>query len=133
MKRNLLAGAFGGLSLLTVPSLASAQNWVPGSEIAGQSAQVTTNGVTNTVYFDQGGAARIMSPGGKTVSGTWAAANGQLCLNSSGASECWPYSNAFQTGVPVTLISTCSSSSTWTANATNPPPPPMQTREGERG
>ena len=95
-------------------------------------ARVTTNGVTNTVYLDQGGTARIVSPGGTTVTGTWAATNGQLCLNTGVASECWPYSNAFQTGVPVTLVSTCNSSSTWTANGTNPPPP-MQSREGERG
>ena len=133
MNRTLVAGAFGGLSLLAVPSVAAAQGWIPGAEIAGQSMQVTTNGVTNTVYLDQGGAARIVSPGGTTVSGTWAATNGQLCLNAGAASECWPYANAFQTGVPVTLVSTCSTSSTWLANATNPPPPPMQSREGERG
>jgi len=53
MKRTLVTGALGGLSLMAVPSVAAAQVWVPGSEIAGQSAQVTTNGVTNTVYFDE--------------------------------------------------------------------------------
>ncbi|HEX6219318.1 MAG TPA: hypothetical protein VFZ35_08615 [Sphingomicrobium sp.] len=132
MKREFIAGAIGGLTLFGAPSLAFAQAWVPGSEIAGQSAQVTTNGVTNTVYFDPGGAARIVSPGGTTVAGTWAAANGQLCLSAGAARECWPYANAFQTGVPVTVVSTCNASSTWTANATNPPPP-MQSREGERG
>ena len=133
MKRKFVAGAIGGLSFLALPTVAAAQSWVPGAEIAGQSAQVTTNGVTNTVYFDQGGAARIVSAGGTSVSGTWAATNGQLCLNTGAAQECWPYSNAFQTSVPVTLVSSCNSTSTWTANGTNAPPPPMQSREGERG
>jgi hypothetical protein len=35
--------------------------WVPGTEITGQSVQVETNGVTNTVYFDPGGVARIQT------------------------------------------------------------------------
>jgi hypothetical protein len=132
MKRKLIAGAVSGLSLLAVPSIAAAQVWVPGTEIAGQSAQVTTNGVTNTVYFDPGGAARIVSAGGTTVNGTWAASSGQLCLSTAAGRECWPYANAFQTGVPMTLVSTCNSSSTWTANGVNMPPP-ASSREGERG
>ncbi|HVH37977.1 MAG TPA: hypothetical protein VM757_05250 [Sphingomicrobium sp.] len=132
MKREWIAGACGGLSLLVFPMVAAAQTWVPGSEIAGQSARVTTNGVTNTVYFDQGGTARIVSPGGTTVNGTWAATNGQLCLNNGAASECWPYANAFQMGVPVTMVSTCSGTSTWVANGVNMPPP-APAREGERG
>lgn len=132
MNISWIAGTCAGISLLAIPSVAVAQTWVPGSEIAGQSARVTTNGVTNTVHFDPGGAARIVSPGGMTVNGTWAAMNGQLCLNNGAASECWPYANAFQMGVPVTLVSTCSSSSTWVANGVNPPPP-SPAREGERG
>ena len=133
MTRELVAGALSGVALFAVPSIAAAQVWVPGTEISGQSAQVTANGVTNTVYFDQGGTARIVSPRGTTVNGTWAASNGQLCLNTGAAQECWPYANAFQMGVPMTLISTCNQSSTWTANGVNAPPPPMQSREGERG
>jgi hypothetical protein len=133
MKRKLVVMGLGGLSVLVAPSVAAAQAWAPGSEIVGQSAQVTTNGVTNMVHFDPGGAARIVTPGGTTIAGTWAAANGQLCLNTGAARECWPYANAFQMGVPVTLVSTCNSSSTWTANGVNAPPPPMQSREGERG
>ena len=131
MRRMLVMGCSVGVTFLAMPSLASAQVWVPGTEIAGQSAQVTTNGVTNTVYFDPGGAARIVSAGGSTINGTWAALNGQLCLNTGAAQECWPYANAFQMGVPVTLVSSCNSSSTWTANGVNAPP--MQSREGERG
>ena len=57
------------------------QGWAPGSEITGQSVQVETNGVTNTVYFDPGGGARIQTPGGNIVPGTWSAANGRLCLS----------------------------------------------------
>ena len=132
MTRKLVTGVIYGVSLFGMSSVAAAQSWVPGAEIAGQSAQVTTNGVTNTVYFDQGGTARIVTPSGTTVNGTWAAASGQLCLNTGAARECWPYANAFQMGVPVTLVSTCNSSSTWTANGVNSPPP-MQSKEGERG
>ena len=102
--------------------------WTPGSEIAGQSVQVTTNGVTNTVYLDQGGAARVVSPGGNTVQGNWTAANGQLCLSVGGGQECWPYASPFQAGQPVTLTSSCNSTSTWLASNTNGPPP-----RGERG
>ena len=132
MKRSWISGAFGGLSLLVLPTVAAAQTWVPGSEIAGQSAQVTTNGVTNTVYFDQGGTARIVSPGGTTVNGTWAATNGQLCLNNGAASECWPYAQPFQAGQPLSLTSSCNAASRWTALSTNMAPP-AQVGAGERG
>jgi hypothetical protein len=92
---------------------------------------VTTNGVTNTVYLDAGGSARIMTPGGNTIAGTWTAANGQLCLNNGTAQECWPYAAPFQANQPVTLTSSCNSTSTWLASATNAPPPPPS--KGERG
>jgi len=73
--------------------------WTPGSEIVGQSVQVNTNGTVNTVYFDQGGVARIMTPGGTSVPGRGTAANQQLCLDiGTGNAECWPYRSAFQTG-----------------------------------
>src|SRR5438093_13609475 len=87
------------------------------SEIVGQPVQVTTNGVTNTVYLDNGGTARIISPGGRTVAGTWTAANGQLCLNNGAAQECFPYTAPFQAGQPLTLTSSCGQSSTWLASA----------------
>ena len=101
------------------------------AEVVGQPIQVTTNGVTNTVYLDPGGTARIITPGGNTVPGSWTAANGQLCLSASGANECWPYTAPFQPGQPLTLASSCNSSSTWLASATNGPPPPPA--RGERG
>lgn len=116
--------------IVSVPGIALAQA-VPGSEIVGQPVTVTTNGVSNTVYLDPGGTARIMTPGGNTVPGTWSAANGQLCLSTGAAQECWPYASPFQAGQPVTLTSSCGSSSTWLASSTNAPP--AQGERGERG
>jgi hypothetical protein len=104
--------------------------WAPASEVVGQPIQVTTNGVTNTVYLDAGGNARMISAGGRTVNGTWTAANSQLCLNSGAAQECFPYAAPFQAGTPVTVTSSCNATSTWLAQATNVPPP---TSAGERG
>ena len=131
MKLGLVGRAAVGVALVTaLPAVAFAQ---AASEIIGQPIQVTTNGVTNTVYLDAGGTARIMTPGGNTVSGTWTAANGQLCLNNGTAQECWPYTTPFQAGQPLTLTSSCNSTSTWLAASTNAPPPPPPARKGERG
>ena len=66
---------------MMAPSLASAQMWTPGPEIVEQSMQVSTNGTVNTVYFNQGSAARILTLLGTTVPGRWTAANQQLCLD----------------------------------------------------
>ena len=133
MKIGFVGRAIAGLTLMTaLPGIAYAQ---AATEIIGQPIQVTTNGVTNTVYLDAGGTARIMTPGGNTVPGTWTAANAQLCLNNGTAQECWPYAAPFVAGQPVTLTSSCNSTSTWLAAATNtpPPPPPAQGQRGERG
>ncbi len=114
-----------------LPVAAFAQTgWTPGSEIVGQPVQVTTNGVTNTVYLDAGGTARIMTPGGQAVPANWTAANGQLCLANGTANECWPYGSPFQAGNAVTLTSSCNATSTWLAASTNAPPP---VERGERG
>jgi hypothetical protein len=107
--------------MIALPGVALAQT---GAEVVGQPIQVTTNGVTNTVFLDPGGSARILTPGGNTVAGTWAAANGQLCLSTGGGQECWPYASPFQAGQPLTLSSSCGQSSTFLASATNAPPPP---------
>lgn len=131
MKTMLIARAAAGLAVITVPGVALAQSWVPGSEIVGQPVTVTTNGVSNTVYLDPGGTARIMTPGGNTVAGTWSAANGQLCLGNGAAQECFPYASPFQAGTPVTLASSCGSTSSWLASSTNAPP--AQGQRGERG
>ncbi len=113
--------AAGLTALLALSGVAFAQD---GSEIIGQPVQVTTNGVTNTVYLDPGGRARVLTPAGNMVPGNWSIANGQLCLSAAGAQECWPYTAPFQAGQPLTLASSCNQSSTWLAPTTNTAPPP---------
>ena len=130
MKRFLARVTLLTISAI-VPAAALAQaGWTPGAEIIGQPIQVTTNGVTNTVYLDSGGQMRIITPGGNTVPGTWSAANGQLCISAGGAQECVPYNAAFQPQQPQTLTSSCNSVQTWLAQATNNP---NQALKGERG
>jgi hypothetical protein len=133
MKSEFVVRSAAALIAMTaVPGVAFAQaGWVPGSEIVGQPIQVTTNGTTNTIYLDQGGAARLVTPAGNTVPGTWQAANGQLCVSNGSAQECFPYNGPFQAGQPQTLTSSCNSTSTWLAQATNQAP--VQGQKGERG
>ena len=131
MGKRVFTKAIVGAMFLGAPTAGLTQNWVPGSEITGQSVQVETNGVTNTVYFDPGGAARIQTPAGNTVPGSWAAANGQLCLTTGAAQECWPYAQPFQAGQPLSLTSSCNAASRWTALSTNMAP--VQAGAGERG
>jgi hypothetical protein len=131
MITRALTKSMVGILLLSAPATSFAQ-WAAGSEIVGQSVQVETAGVTNTVYFDAGGAARIQTPAGKIVPGTWNAANGQLCLSAGGPQECWPYARPFQAGQQVSLMSSCNAASRWTALGTNQAPPAQQS-EGERG
>ena len=61
--RTLLSVSLGVVALGALPAAALAQAWTPGSEIVGQSVQVTTNGVTNTVYLDPGGSRADHHPG----------------------------------------------------------------------
>ena len=132
MTKRLLAQGLTCAFLAAAAMPAMAQTvWTPGAEIIGQAVQVQTNGVTNTVYFDAGGQARIMTPGGNTIPATWTAANQQLCLNTGAAQECWAYNSPFQAGQPQTLTSSCNQSSTWLASSTNAPP--AQGQRGERG
>ena len=131
MNIKLTAALVATATSVVAPSVASAQAWTPGSEIVGQSVQVSTNGTVNTVYFDQGGTARIMTPSGNSVPGRWSVANQQLCLDVGGGSpECWPYRSAFQAGQNVSLTSSCNVTSQWLANSTNMP---EQQRMPERG
>lgn len=133
MGKSEIIKAVAGALLLGAPVAGLTQTgWVPGSEIAGQSVQIETNGVTNTVFFDPGGVARIQTPGGNIVPGTWTASSGQLCLTTGAAQECWPYAQPFQAGQQITLTSSCNSASRWTALGTNTPPP-VQQGAGERG
>lgn len=131
MTKRLTASKLMMMALISAPAAGVAQTWVPGSEIVGQSVVVETNGVANTVYFDAGGRARIVSPQGRVVDAAWTAANNNLCLNSGAASECWPYSQAFQAGQRVTLTSNCQAVSNWMPNNTNAPP--VQEVMQERG
>jgi len=124
------------LALVIAPAAgAVAQTgWTPGSEIVGQTLQVSTNGTTNSVTFNGDGTASIMSPGGTATPATWSAANNMLCLSTGGPQECWPYTQAFQAGQQLALTSNCQSVSTWMASMTNQaPPPPQQQPMGERG
>lgn len=131
MKSSIsVRSAAAAFAIVALPSAAFAQNWAPGAEILGQPVQVTTNGTTNTVFLDAGGTARIITPNGTTIPGTWTAASGQLCLSNGAAQECWPYNSPFQPGQPQTLTSSCASTSTWLAQATNQP---TSTPRGERG
>jgi hypothetical protein len=120
-----------GVGLLFGGGAAAAQSWTPGSEIVGQSVQIETNGVVNTVTFNPDGTASIMTPGGRMVPANWSATGGQLCLNASGAQECFPYAQAFQAGQPVTATSSCGATSRWLANSINQPP--QSQPAGERG
>jgi hypothetical protein len=132
MSKRLVASRMIVAAMVVLPAAAVAQEWVPGTEIVGQSVVVETNGIANTVYFDPGGAARIVSPAGKVVNASWTAANHNLCLNSGVASECWPYAQAFQAGQRVTLTSSCQAVSNWLFNGTNAPPAKAAAM-GERG
>ena len=132
MRITSVAKAVGGACLVLAPIAAASAQWVPGAEITGQSIQVETGGVVNTVYFDPGGVARITTPAGTQVQGSWTVANQMLCLESgANVQECWPYRSAFQAGQPVTLTSSCNATSNWVANAVNQPP--EMRSGGERG
>lgn len=117
--------------LLACGTAGAAQSWTPGSEIAGQTVQVETNGVVNNVTFNPDGTASIMSPGGRVVPANWSATGNQLCLMSGGATECFPYAQAFQAGQPVSLTSSCNATSRWLASSVNQAP--VQRPAGERG
>ena len=130
MKTRRAAELLGAVALLSIPAGAFGQ-WAPGSEIVGQAVQVETNGVVNMVHFDPGGLARIVSPAGSVVPGTWSATGGQICLSAAGATECWPYTQAFMTGQAVQLTSSCRSLSTWMPQGTNQPS--VAPTSGERG
>ncbi|MCW3796974.1 hypothetical protein OMW55_04030 [Sphingomonas sp. BN140010] len=120
-----------GLAALASGGVAAAQTWTPGSEIVGQSVQVETNGVVNTITFNGDGTAAIQTPSGRSVPATWTANGGRLCLTAGGGSECFPYARAFQAGQPVQATSSCGATSRWLANGVNQP---AQSRvAGERG
>lgn len=115
-----------GVAAISMATAASAQ-WVPGMEITGQQVQVETNGVLNTITFDQGGVAHISSPSGATVvDATWRAEGGKLCLQTSSTFDCYPYRAPFTARQPVSLMSDCGVMSRWTPLST-------AVAQGERG
>jgi len=131
MRPVLLRAAFFGAAVATpIATVAAQAGWTPGSEIVGQTVQVQTNGVVNSIAFNADGTATITTPSGTTVPGTWSTANNMLCLSANGGQECWPYSQPFQAGQQVALTSSCNQVSTFTPQSTNPP---MQRSGGERG
>jgi hypothetical protein len=124
------AAAAFAVCVAPVTAVIAQPAWVPGAEITGQSVQVTTNGVTDTVMFGPGGQATITTPGGRVVPATWSAAGGNLCLSANGGQECWPYARPFMAGQQVALTSNCGSADTFLAPNTNAP---MPRSSGERG
>lgn len=118
-----------------IPTIAAAQSWSPGSEIVGQPVTVTTNGISDTVYLNADGTARIITPGGREVPASWTSNGGQLCLRTGMGSECWQPQTPLQAGQPVTWASNCNAATTWLASAVNTPapPPPVAQPAGERG
>lgn len=126
----LKVAIFGAVVAAPAGVVVAQAGWVPGSEIAGQTLQVQTQGVLNTVYLAPDGTATFTTPQGTSVQGTWSAANNQLCLSASGITECWPYTQPFQPGQQVALTSNCNQVSTFLAQSTNPP---AQQPAGQRG
>jgi hypothetical protein len=131
MKKLHVAAAFvvamAGSTLMA--GTASAQTMPNGAELRGATVQVEfANGVTNMVTFNADGTASIQGAT-ETVPGRWYVQDQRLCLEASGARECWAYQSAFRDGQSVTLTSDCASTSRWTAMNTAP----MQQRSGERG
>ena len=131
----LLRSAFFGAVLAAPVGVAAQPMWTPGSEITGQTVQVQTNGVMNSITFNAAGTATITTPAGTSVAGTWSAANGQLCLSANGGQECWPYAQPFAAGQQMALTSSCQQVTTFMPAAVNasPPPPPTTQGAGERG
>ena len=129
-RTGLLKVAFFGVAAAAPLGTVSAQAWMPGSEISGQTVQVQTNGVVNSITFNADGTATIMTPAGTSVPGTWSAANNMLCLGANGGQECWPYAQPFHAGQQVALTSNCQQLTTFIPQSTNPP---MQRSGGERG
>jgi hypothetical protein len=129
-RTGLLKVAFFGVAAAAPIGSVAAQAWMPGSEISGQTVQVQTNGVVNSITFNADGTATITTPEGTSVPGSWSAANSMLCPSANGGQECWPYSQPFQAGQQVALTSSCQQVTTFMPQSTNPP---VQRSSGERG
>jgi hypothetical protein len=130
MTKQFLKISLVGAAFAIPLGAAAAQAWSPGAELVGQTVQVQTQGVVNSIYFAPDGSARITAPDGYTVQGNWSVANNMLCLTAQGGQECWPYQRAFQPGQQVSLTSTCQQVSTFMPGSLAPP---AQIGAGERG
>ena len=77
MTRSVLlrAAFFGAAVAAPIATVAAQAGWTPGSEIVGQTVQVQTNGVLNTITFNADGTATVTTPTGTTVPGTWSTAS----------------------------------------------------------
>lgn len=137
MIRATLTFCGAAAALAMAPSAASAQSMMQtGDELRGQTVDVAfADGTRNSVYFGPNGTARITTPDGYAVNGTWAVRNNQLCLMAGGEDECWTYDRRFAANTPMTMSSTCNETSRWTARAVNPMqmPAPVVSPQGERG
>ncbi|HUG46645.1 MAG TPA: hypothetical protein VMK31_09085 [Sphingomicrobium sp.] len=129
-KPLILKLSFVAAALAVPIGAAAAQAWAPGEELVGQTVQVQTQGVVNSVYFAPDGTALITAPSGASIQGNWSAVNNMLCLSAQGGQECWPYPRPFQPGQQVALTSSCQQVSTFMPGALNPP---SQVGAGERG
>ena len=120
-----------GAAVFAVP--AAAQVW-NGDELRGQTVDISfADGTRNSVFFGSTGMARIANSTGQTMDAAWFVQQGQLCLRTSAATECWATQNRFVAGRGVQLTSTCDKTSTWTARAVNPMREAVAPVTGERG
>ena len=69
-RTGLLKAAFFGAAIVAPIGAVAAQAWTPGSEIVGQTVQVQTNGVMNSITFNADGTATITTPSARTTSAT---------------------------------------------------------------
>lgn len=113
---------------IAAPSIAMAQS---AAEILGQPIQATTNGVTNTIYFDPGGTLRILTPAGNTIAGTWQINGQQLCMNVGGQQECVPYDRPFAANEPRDLRTSCNAATVWVAQGVNVAPSVSPAERGQ--
>ncbi len=133
--KTLITTALAGAAIVSA-SPAMAQFAPTGQELRGHTVDVLfADGARNAVYFAPNGTATITGPSGVRSAGTWTVRANNLCLNVSGASECWAYARRFEAGETVTLRSSCDATSQWTARSVNAAPAPATPPvvQGERG
>lgn len=134
MRKTITAAVVGSAIAFAAPAMA--QMAPTGQELRGHTVDVLfADGARNAVYFAPNGTATITGPSGVRAAGTWAVRNNNLCLDVSGATECWTYARRFEAGDTMTLKSSCDAVSQWTARSVNAAPAPAAApvMQGERG